>query len=340
MTLKQRLRRAGRKQQGADSRRHDAPHSTPSPASPSGVWMAGFPGTGKATFQTSSRLVEDQPLTTDATRRESAFFDRLVTEEGDFNPFAPRGWNTLARRFTEMVPLTDGMRLLDVGCGTGLSRQIYTNKKTDFVGIDLSAEALRIAAAKFSNDTWLQGDACAIPYDDQQFDVVCFSGVLHHIADFGQALREGYRVLRPGGYVFAYDPNLLHPAMAIFRHPGSWLYSPKGVSPNERPLLPSALAAAFLAAGFSAIRQRCQADLPYRRVAPPLLNALLGFYNCADWLLERSGLGRWFGALTITVGRKRGATPREPGGESATRSLLPARCSLLPASAGRTRSRR
>lgn len=141
MTLKQRLRRAGRKQQGADSRRHDAPHSTPSPASPSGVWMAGFPGTGKATFQTSSRLVEDQPLTTDATRRESAFFDRLVTEEGDFNPFAPRGWNTLARRFTEMVPLTDGMRLLDVGCGTGLSRQIYTNKKTDFVGIDLSAEA-------------------------------------------------------------------------------------------------------------------------------------------------------------------------------------------------------
>ncbi len=334
MTLKQRPRRTGRKQQAADSRRHDAPHPTPSPAGPSGVWI------GKATFQTSSRLAEEFPLATDAAQRESAFFDRLVAEEGDFNPFAPRGWNTLARRFSEMVPSTDGMRLLDVGCGTGLSRQIYANKKTEFVGIDLSAEALRVAAAKFSNDTWLQGDACAIPYDDQQFDVVCFSGVLHHIADFSQALREGYRVLRPGGYVFAYDPNLLHPGMAIFRHPGSWLYSPKGVSPNECPLLPSWLRAEFLSAGFTEVRQRCQADLPYRRVAPPLLNALLGFYNCADWLLERSGLGRWFGALVITVGRKRGATQRVPGGERATCSPLPAPCSLLPASAGQTRSRR
>ena len=175
-----------------------------------------------------------------------------------------------ARRFAEMVPLRKGLRLLDVGCGTGQSRQIYADKKPHFVGMDLSAEALRVAAARFSNDTWLWGDACEMPFDDGQFNVVCFSAVLHHIAEFPRAVREGFRVLRPGGYVFAFDPNLLHPAMAIFRHPKSWFYSSRGVSANERPLLPSALRAAFQAAGLTEIRQRCQADLPYRKVAYPV----------------------------------------------------------------------
>ncbi len=247
---------------------------------------------------------EKLPSGMDAAQRESEYFDQFVAKEGDFNPFAPRGWSTLARRFAEMVPLPGGLRLLDVGCGTGLSRQIYAGKTAHFVGMDLSSEALRVAAARFPEDTWLRGDACQIPFGENEFDAVCFSGVLHHIADFPRAVREGCRVLRPGGYVFAFDPNLLHPAMALFRHPRSWFYSPAGVSPNERPLLPSELRAAFLSAGLAEIRQRCQADLPYRKVAPPLLNALLGIYNFSDRLLELSGLGRWFGPLTLTVGKK------------------------------------
>jgi ubiquinone/menaquinone biosynthesis C-methylase UbiE len=241
----------------------------------------------------------------DAAQRESEYFDQFVAKEGDFNPFSPRGWNTLSRRFAEMVPVSGSLRLLDVGCGTGLSRQIYADKATDFIGMDLSAEAIRVAAAKFPDSTWIRGDACAMPFPDDHFDVVCFSSVLHHIPQFSQAVCEGYRVLRPGGYVFAFDPNLLHPAMAIIRHPRSWFYSPKGVSPNERPLLPSELRSAFLSAGFMDIRQRCQANIPYRKVAPELVNALLSFYNCVDWLLEQSGLGRWFGSFIVTVGRKR-----------------------------------
>jgi hypothetical protein len=57
---------------------------------------------------------------------------------------------------------------------------------------------------------------------------------------------------------------------------------------------------AFAAAGFENIRQRGQADIPYHAVAPRLLNACLGIYNAADWLLEHIGLGRWFGALIVS----------------------------------------
>jgi ubiquinone/menaquinone biosynthesis C-methylase UbiE len=240
----------------------------------------------------------------DAAKREREYFDRVVSQEGDFNPFEPRGWLTLSRRFSEMVPLQAGLHLLDIGCGTGLSRQIYAEKTARFVGMDLSCEALRVASARYPNDTWLQGDACQIPFGESEFDVVCFSSVLHHIDGFPSAVREACRVVRNGGYVFAFDPNLLHPAMAIFRHPRSWLYSPSGVSPNERPLLPSALRNAFLTAGLTEVRQRCQANIPYRKVAPPILNALLRLYNLADWLLEMSALSRWFGSFVITVGKK------------------------------------
>ena len=92
--------------------------------------------------------------------------------------------------------------------------------------------------------------------------------------------------------------------MLLFRHPGSPLYSPQGVSPDERPLLPRVLRRDLSAAGFADIGQRCQSDLPYRSVALPALDRLLPLYNRADWFWERIGLGRWLGAFVISWGRK------------------------------------
>jgi len=238
-----------------------------------------------------------------AAEREGRYFDRLVHESGDFNPFADRGWETLARRFAAAVPGT-GLRILDVGCGTGRSRQIYAEHASAYGGIDLSFGALTLAHRRFAGSWWLQADALRLPFRDASFDVVAFSSVLHHIGDFGAALAAAHRVLRPGGWVFAFDPNLLHPAMMLFRHPKSPLYRPEGVSPDEKPLLPRVLRRAFADAGLVAIGQRCQSDIPYREVAVEKLDALLSLYNRTDRLWERSGLGRWFGTFVVTWGRK------------------------------------
>lgn len=236
---------------------------------------------------------------------EAQYFDTLVTTEGDFNPFADAGWDVLRQRFIEFVQPRRGLAVLDVGCGTGESRRLYIAHAARYVGIDLASQALDIARRKFPSDTWSCCDARQLPFEDASFDVVAFSSVLHHIPDFPTALREALRVLRPGGSVFAFDPNLLHPAMALFRYPKSPLYTQKGVSPNEAPLLPVRLREAFAAAGFQDIQQRAQSDLPYRQVAPRLLNACLRAYNLADHWFERIGLGRWFGTFVVTAGRKR-----------------------------------
>jgi ubiquinone/menaquinone biosynthesis C-methylase UbiE len=246
----------------------------------------------------------------DATDRERTFFDQYVADHGDFNPFTARGWETLARRFREMAAPRPTDRLLDIGCGTGHSRAIYAGAVKSYLGVDLSPASVATARAAYPEDEWQVADACALPFPDGSFDVVAFSSVLHHIPDFTRAVREAYRVLRPGGVVFAFDPNLLHPAMALFRHPASPGYIAEGVSPNERPLLPTVLATAFRRAGFRRVRQRAQSDIPYRAVAPRRLNAALSAYNVCDWAWERAGLGRWFGTFVITCGRKLPATDR------------------------------
>lgn len=225
-------------------------------------------------------------------------------EHGDFNPFTDHGWRTLAARFAAAVGTGRELRTLDVGCGTGQSRQVYRDRSSRYIGLDLSLGSLLLAQARCEDSRWMQADACRLPFAEGAFDLVAFSSVLHHLGDRRAALAEARRVLRPGGWVFAFDPNLLHPAMLLFRHPGSPLYSAEGVSPDERPLLPSALRRDFQQAGFAEIRQRCQSDIPYRAVAPKGLDALLPLYNRADWLWEKVGLGRWLGTFVVTWARK------------------------------------
>jgi SAM-dependent methyltransferase len=246
---------------------------------------------------------ERERAATDVSAREAEFFDRYVEDEGDFNPFADRGWATLRRRFEER--LTDGetVDLLDVGCGTGQSRRIYERRTKRYVGIDLSRRAIEIAARKHPDASFRVADACDTGLAAATFDVVAFSSVLHHIPDFGRALTEAVRLLRPGGRVWAFDPSLRHPAMFLFRNPESPLYLSAGVSPNERPLWPSELREAFASAGLVDIAQRCQADIPYRAVAPRLINACLRVYNVGDRWMERIGLGRLFGSFVLTSGR-------------------------------------
>ncbi len=242
-----------------------------------------------------------------SSRVEAEFFDGHIAEAGEFNPFTPGGWNTIAHRFSEWLPLQKKVDLLDIGCGTGQSKQIYDGHLRSYTGIDLASEAVQRAMQAHPETNWVRGDACKLPFENQQFDVVAFSSVLHHIPEKESALKEAARVLRPNGWVFAFDPNVLHPAMALFRHPQSPFYNPLGVSPNEQPLSARTLRCAFEKAGFERIRQRAQSNITYRAVAPQGMNRLLKLYNALDWTWERIGLGRWFGSFVLTS-----ATLREP----------------------------
>lgn len=105
-----------------------------------------------------------------------------------------------ANSFTLLQQLTgvgEGVKLLDLACGSGLALQEAQARGAACFGIDASEGLLAVAAERAPGATLTHGDTSDLPYDDDSFDVVtCVNGVQYGSE---QALAEVARVLRPGG---------------------------------------------------------------------------------------------------------------------------------------------
>ncbi len=237
---------------------------------------------------------------------EREFFNKLVGEQGAFDPFTPGAWLKLRALFEGLLRASGRPidSILDVGCGSGSSKQIYEVAAPNYVGIDLSDVAIRIAKQLHPQSDWKIGDATDLPFENDSFSAIAFSSVLHHIPNRTVAMQEAYRVLKPGGVAFAFDPNLLHPAMALLRHPRSPFYNPVGVSPLEKPLLPSQLHRDFSRAGFVKVEQKCISGLSYREFGPKSWNRFRTQFNSLDAIWQHVGFGKFAGLFVATFAVK------------------------------------
>ena len=68
-------------------------------------------------------------------------------------------------------------------------------------GLDFSREMLRLAEQKYAgaNVRWVEGDAMALPFPDNSFDLVTSAFGFRNLSNYAAGLREIHRVLRPGG---------------------------------------------------------------------------------------------------------------------------------------------
>ncbi|MDQ6655931.1 MAG: methyltransferase domain-containing protein, partial [Verrucomicrobiota bacterium] len=114
-----------------------------------------------------------------------------------FEPYA----NDIVNR----VDLREGMRVLEVACGTGIVtrklRQLLPQSAT-IVATDLSEHMLDFARRKLSGTAgveWQQADAMTLRFADESFDLVVCQFGLMFMPDQLAALREMRRVLAPGG---------------------------------------------------------------------------------------------------------------------------------------------
>jgi SAM-dependent methyltransferase len=91
--------------------------------------------------------------------------------------------------FARLVP--KGARVLDVGCGDGLISAVLQSKRPD-----LSVRGIDVLARVHTHIPVELFDGSRIPFDDQSFDVVLFSDVLHHTDDPTILLGEARRVAK------------------------------------------------------------------------------------------------------------------------------------------------
>jgi len=144
----------------------------------------------------------------------------LDTAEGDPWSIRPAGGDTAAplnlrKRVALMEalagPLHD-LRVIDCGCGSGGYVRALADSGADVVGIEYEAGKLREAGlAPDVADRVDSGDVQDIGFEDGRFDVALLNEVLEHVPDDRRALREVYRVLRPGGRLVIFSPTRIHP---------------------------------------------------------------------------------------------------------------------------------
>jgi ubiquinone/menaquinone biosynthesis C-methylase UbiE len=170
------------------------------------------------------------------------------------SPAGQRRADRRAQLFVEHGGLQGGVTALELGCGTGVFLEKVARSGATIHGLDLSEDLLvkaRSRMAGTANVTLDRGNAEAMPYPDAHFDAVYGSSVLHHL-DLAAALREIFRVLKPGGRLVFAEPNLLNPQVALmFKFPP--VKERFGVSADEMAFTRFRAKAELEQAGFTGI---------------------------------------------------------------------------------------
>jgi SAM-dependent methyltransferase len=106
-----------------------------------------------------------------------------------------------------------GMRILDAGCGSGRNLVYFLREGFDVCGVDTSPDAIahvralaRALAPRLPEENFRREPVEKMSFEDESFDAVLSSAVLHFARDEAQWLammREMWRLLKPGGIFFA-----------------------------------------------------------------------------------------------------------------------------------------
>lgn len=112
--------------------------------------------------------------------------------------FQDRRWRRETARAVDARP---GQRVLDLAAGTGTSSMAFVASGAYVVPCDFSLGMLTEGKKRHPWLPLTAGDAMRLPFRDEVFDAVTISFGLRNVQDTDAALRELYRVTKPGGRV-------------------------------------------------------------------------------------------------------------------------------------------
>ena len=154
-------------------------------------------------------------------------------------------WSRLAGDvFLDWLDAPPHGRWLDVGCGTGAFTEavIARGAPHEVVGIDPSEAQLAFARTRSAakSGEFRIGDAHAVPFGKNRFDVAVMALVITYLSDPGKAVSEMARVVQPGGWVATYVWDVpgagapLHPIYVAMESLGMPAPHPPGAAVSRR----------------------------------------------------------------------------------------------------------
>lgn len=174
----------------------------------------------------TNQIVIEKPAVVGEHRASAvqSMFDRIAGTYDVLNDCISlgmhRGWK---KKAVAALQLQQGHHVLDVCSGTGdlityLKQQV--GDAGQVTALDFSAEMLAVAQKRFLQNgiNFVQGDALALPFEDNTFDGTIVAFGLRNVENIGQAVSEMARVVKPGGWVVNLD-TCPEPKL-----PGFWLY--------------------------------------------------------------------------------------------------------------------
>jgi SAM-dependent methyltransferase len=168
---------------------------------------------------------------------EQEFYDRAY-ESGTID--TKNGFYEISsgvQRYRQLIfENPSGKHILEYGCGLGGQAFDLSDRGAMVTGIDISdvavAQARRRAAGHAADRLkFVTADAENLEFPEGSFDLVCGSGILHHL-DLNKSLAEVKRVLKPGGRGVFYEPLGHNPLLNLYRK-----LTPGSHTPDEHPLL-------------------------------------------------------------------------------------------------------
>jgi SAM-dependent methyltransferase len=98
--------------------------------------------------------------------------------------------------------VSEGTRLLDIGCGGGFALLLAARRRAVVSGLDATPELLDVARERVPDAHLTVGDVDdPLPYDDASFDVVTSFNAIQYAADAVAAVKNLAQVTKPGGHV-------------------------------------------------------------------------------------------------------------------------------------------